>query len=156
MLRFSHSYDFLFAKYLFLCVYMYTCVHMCAQLPGDARRGRHFLGVGVTGGYEPPGVSTGNWTRVACEIRVLTTEPCMWFRTDMFSWLTGTRLWLGCEKAPEARAFDRLVGLLPVSALRLVSLSYEETWVQTLPLHRPPPHLTWELPMAKPFPPANF
>lgn len=73
----------------------------------------------------------------------------------MFSWLTGTRLWLGCEKAPEARAFDCLVGLLPVSALRLVSLSYEETRVQTLPLHRPP-HLTWELPMAKPFPPANF
>lgn len=108
---------------------------MCAQLPGDARRGRHFLGVGVTGSYEPPGVSTGNRTRVACEIHVLTTEPCMWFRTDMFSWLTGTHLWLGCEKAPEARAFDHLVGLLPVNALRLVSLNYEETRVQTLPLH---------------------
>lgn len=59
----------------------------------------------------------------------------MWFRTDMFSWLTGTHLWLGCEKAPEAREFDRLVGLLPVNALCLVSLSYEETRVQTLPLH---------------------
>lgn len=57
----------------------------------------------------------------------------------MFSWFTSTPLWLGCEKAPEARAFDRLVGLIPVSSQPLVSLSYEETRVQTLPLHSPPP-----------------
>lgn len=38
---------------------LYVCIHMCVQVPTQARRGSQISDAGVSGSYEPPVV--GVW-----------------------------------------------------------------------------------------------